>query len=340
MSDELFENPNPLKDENLPDFVQTEEEAPAADQPEPEAPPVKKPDPALTGEPMAGIQEEEEAPEEPPVKSYAGKYKTVDDLEKGYRELRDLQRRTAERAKGYEQRTQEIEAKAGELENALRQAIPYLQRASTQRQAPPPDQFGLEDERPTPQPVGPSPDQVAQLADRIAQQRIYDFQQQQMAQVQASQQVQQASQAMEQFFQSHPEIEKESDADSDIAETIMTLNEAWKDTGSILELGNQESLEIALEATQRPALRSVLELHPEYIDTDEGLALARAAANQIDGGVQAPTQGRTKGIASNTPVVERGQTQTPPSGPLNEWEQAVQEYRNSRSRNSDSVFFE
>lgn len=333
-NDNIFDNP--MRDDTLPDFVQDEtpetEVAPSEPASEEVAETATTPD----------TQVAEEQPTEEQVKSWAGKYSSAEELEKGYRELRDLQRRTAERAKAMEQRAYEEEVRRVQYEQALQRAVPMVQQAQAiqqqmaRRQQNP---YGMDE---PPQQPQYSPDQLAnmarQQADYIAQQRIQQYQMAQAAQAQQFEEYQEAAQNFEAFFERHPEVERGGSVDEDIASTILALNEAWPDADVALD--SPEALDLVYEASQRPALREVLELNPKYFDTDTGMALARKLAGEIDGITQEATpRGRGTAPRSNTPVVERGSSQAPPAGtPLDEFEQAVSEYRASQKRGSD-VFF-
>lgn len=340
----VFESP--VSDQNLPDFVQDEPPTPApepAPEPEPEQPvavPLVEPEtPEITPE---AAPEEPAEPTAEQVRAWAGKYTSPEELEKGYRELRDLQRRTAERANAYEQATMEAQARAQQMEQALRRAMPLVQQAMAQQRGAPQEQpYGMPEGQPQQPPQGPpiSPQEVQRLVDYQLQQRLAQQQAFQAAQMQQYQQYQETNQAMETFFTAHPEVERGGALDEDIASTVLALNEAWPD--SDLDISSPEALEIAFEAAQRPALRQVLELNPSYVDSDAGMVLARNLASQIDGITQPsapPTRGAT-GPRGNTPVVERGASQAPGNAPpLDEFEQAAAEYRQEQKRGSD-VFF-
>lgn len=339
---------SPLSDRNLPDFVQDAEPTPAPE-PAPEPEPAAEPEQPVAV-PLAEPETPEITPETPSeepteptaeqVRAWAGKYTSPEELEKGYRELRDLQRRTAERANAYEQASMEAQARAQQMEQALRRAMPLVQQAMAQQRGAPQEQpYGMPEAQPQ---QGPpvSPMEIQRLVDYQLQQRLAQQQAMQAAQFQQYQQYQETSQAMESFFQAHPEVERGGAVDEDIASTVLALNEAWPD--SDLDISSPEALEIAYEAAQRPALRQVLELNPSYVDSDAGMVLARNLASQIDGITQPsapPTRGAT-GPRGNTPVVERGASQAPGNAPpLDEFDQAVADYRKEKQKRGSDVFF-
>ena len=328
----MTDNPFDEATQELPDFVQDTTPAPEA----PEAQPMAEP------QLYPNMQEQQPAAteEQAPPKSWAGKYTSPEELEKGYRELRELQRRTAERAKAYEQRSQEIEARSSQLENALRRAIPLIQQATLQQQAPrpPADPYAVEEPAQAAPPIDPRliAQFAASQADRVVQERMQEYQAYQASQQAQAAEYQEAVGTFQAFLEAHPEVEAGGPADQDIAATITALNRAWEPTGSEVDLASTIALEIAYEASQRPALRSVLELNPQYIDTPEGMVLARKLASEIDGVTQQPGRAAPR---PNTPVVERGSSQAPaPGTPLDEFDQAVAEFRKSKARGSD-VFF-
>jgi outer membrane biosynthesis protein TonB len=125
MSEDVFGN---LGSE-LPDFV-TDQPAPveeaAPEQPKEETPAVEVKEEAPAEQPVAEAPAETPAAEETPTETpeeqaerlLAGKYRSVEELEKGYRELRDLQRRTAERAKASDMERQSLAARSLQIQQA------------------------------------------------------------------------------------------------------------------------------------------------------------------------------------------------------------------------------
>jgi hypothetical protein len=191
---------------------------------------------------------------------------------------------------------------------------------------------------------GWTPEQIQAYTDQIVNQRLAEqasaLQEQEWAQADYNM----AAQAQASFFEKHPEVQKDGTVDEDLANTILALNDAWQNVdGSTVDIRNEDILEIAYEAMQRPALRSVLEKFPALIDDEQGMAQARALATQIDGaGTPAPAQVTRMTPRQNTPVVERGSSPAPQqSSPLDEFDQAAAEYRAAfKSRGSDVLFGE
>lgn len=331
---------------SLPDFV-AEEEPKSEENAEPQ---VETPVEEVIAAPVAEEQpvtEEapaEETPEQAAERLLAGKYKSVDDLEKGYRELRDLQRRTAERAKAADLQRQELEARTAQIQAALQQTIPAVQQALAARQVPqqPVDPYGLEQQQPQ-QPAGLDPRLVMPLVDMQVQQRILEYQNMQAQAAAAAEEYQTANNALQTFYTAHKEIEPQGELDTRIAETIVALNQSWEPTGSTLDLTNPEIFEIAYEATQRPALRQVLEVNPALIDTDAGLELARRQAALLEADITPSTPsapGATR-TAQKKPVVERASSGTPPATEgtqQDEFEAAVLAFRKDRE-SKGSIFF-
>lgn len=338
-------------EENIPEFLADEPQV--EDKVEEEAPAEEELFPGRDERPRGPdgrfLPKEEEKPEETPAETptvYAGKYQDVPALEKGYRELRELQRRTAERANAYEQRVAEVEFQARQMEQSVQQATQYVrsleQQASQQMQPQTVyDEVGRPIQLP---PQGLSPEQVQELVAAQTNEAMalqaQAIQQQQWRQAK----YQEAQSAQSRFFEAHPEVVKDSDVDEDIASTIMAFNEAWQPMdGSTFNLGSEESLSIAYEASKRPALRTVLMKQPALMDDDEGMTLARALANQIDNGGTtqngSPVQGRMT-AQSNTPFAERGSSPAPPqASPLDEFDQAVADYRKAQKAHGSDVFF-
>lgn len=304
----------------------------------PEVPPVEAQE--TLEEPTEEVPAEE-TPEEKAERLWAKKYKSPEELERGYQELRDLQRRTAERAKAWETRNQAIEARARELEQAVRRAIPYVQRVSEmQRQNPEAFEGYAEGEQP---PL--TPEMVAPLVDSLVQQRMQQLQAQYSAQQTAQNAVQEATQALEQFYGATPEVERGGEMDQQMTQTIIELNDAWAESASQLDLGNVETFEIVLEATKDPYLKQVLAIHPELIDTDAGMDLARAQAQQL-AVVRGDTQNAQQSppptgqpVARKTPVVEKASTGSVTETPKDEFDKAVGVYRQHK-RPDGAVFWE
>lgn len=293
-----------------------------------------------------------ETAEEQAARVYAGKYQDVDALEKGYRELRDLQRRTAERAKAHEQRVAEVEFHARQMEDAVRRSTEYVKSLQQQQQAPPQqpqfayDEYGNQIQLPQVQP-GMSPQQVQDLVESQLQERLAYEAQARQEQEWRQANYNQAKSAQTAFFEKHPEVVKDGDVDNDIANTILAFNEAWSAIdGSTFNLGSEESIGIAYEASKRPALQMVLSKNPAFMDDDEGMTLANALAEQIE------QRGQTTQMAAqptgrmqpreNTPFAERGSSPAPPqASPLDEFDEAVKAYRGvNRARGSKTFFGE
>ena len=297
-------------------------------------------------QPLAEKPEGLEQASEEAQKAWAGKYQSPEQLEKGYRELRDLQRRTAERAKAYEQRVAEVEFQARQMEDSVRRATEYvrtLQAQQAQQQQP---QF-VYDEQGNPMqlpPPGLSPQQVQEYVDAQLQERLAYEAQAQQEQAWKAEKYAEAQAAQARFFEAHPEVVKDGDADEDIANTILAFNEAWTGIdGSTFNLGSEESLTIAYEASRRPALRTVLMKQPTLMDDDEGMTLAYALAEQMEqrGATQMAPQPTGRMTARpNTPFAERGSSPAPQQAtPLDEFDEAVREFRGVNKARGSSTFF-
>jgi len=330
---DIFGLPTTPPEENTEDFPWLSEEDPAVVGPpqapaEEEEPPAEETPAAPEAEEEApATEEQEEEPAQEEVRRWAGKYTSPEELEKGYRELRDLWRRTSERAKVYEQQNASILNKARELEHTLQQVMPMVQQATAQRQAPQYDEFGNPVTPPQPQ---LAPQQTQAYIDQMVAKRMQEMQGQMYQQANAAAERNAALRAVRDFYERH-QIEENDDVDSALFETVTTLNDAWSDGD--LDISNPDSLEIALEATNRPALRKVLELNPSYVDSDAGMELARFQASLLEG--NAITQQTSAVPASQVgksrkPAVERASggsdsgTVNPAGDP---WLEAVAEHR-------------
>jgi len=238
-----------------------------------------------------------------------------------------------------------VEFNARQMEESVRRATDYVrglqQQQQQQTQQVAYDEYG----RPFNLPAqGMNPQQVQDLVDSQLQERLALQAQAQQEQSWKAEKYREAQTAQARFFEANPGVERNGDIDEDIASTILAFNEAWQPMdGSTFNLGSEESLAIAYEASQRPALRTVLMKNPAFMDDDEGMTLARALANQIDqaGTTQMAPQptGRMQ-ARSNTPFAEKGSSPAPQqASPLDEFDQAVAEYRGVAKDRGSKVFF-
>jgi len=312
------------------------EEEPASEQPE-ETPEV----------PLAESVEEEATPESEPVEEtpevrWAGKYTSPEELEKGYKELRDLQRRTAERAKVAERQRLQVEQRALELQKALQEAVPVIQQVMSKKPAQKDGESWPWEDGETPDTLTPA--QVKPLIDQAVQTRLMEEEHTRNQRAVEEQESRAASEALAQFFAAHPDIEPDSEDDSKIAETIVTLHKSWEPEGWTLDLTDTGNYEIAYEASQRPALRKVLELNPSYIESEEGMLLARGQAELLESRLTqqqdkpAPTTEQRR--VPNKPVAEKASGAAPPRDerPLDEFDAAVMALRKEKTQKG-SIFF-
>lgn len=310
------------------------DEEPASEQPEetPEVPLAESAEEEATPEP--------EAEEEAPVR-LAGKYTSTEELEKGYKELRDLQRRTAERAKAAERQRLQVEQRALELQKALQEAVPIIQQVMSKKPAQKDgEQWPWEDGQ-TPETLTPA--QVKPLIDQAVQTRLMEEEHTRNKRTAEEQEARAASEALAQFFAAHPDVEPDSEDDSKIAETIVTLHKSWESEGWTLDLTDTGNYEIAFEASQRPALRKVLELNPSFVESEEGMLLARAQAEMLESRLtQQPKPEPTteQRRVPPKPVAEKASGAAPPRDerPLDEFDAAVVALRKEKTQKG-SVFF-
>lgn len=326
-------------------FLQDAQPAATPETPEGEASPAPAPE-GETTEPVAPADtpdpnDPNEVLEPAAPTLYAGRYQTVEELEKGYRELRDMQRRVSERANAYEQQYNTVLAHSQELERSLRQT-PAPAPAAPQYETDP-----LTGEQRQVVAPAPKPEDIQRYVDGLVNERLAAQREELATTFQRQSQAQAAESAVMSFYQAHPEVEPRGNVDGDIAATVQTLNDAWRTTNSAVDISSADSLEIVYEATKRPALRQVLETNPVYFDSDSGMQLARFQASILEG--QPITQSSTTVPASavsqltspSKPVVERAGTGTSAGtdAPLDEFDQAVVEYRRGQKRGG-GLFFE
>lgn len=295
---------------------------------------------------------EGETPQETVERLWANKYKTPDELEKGYRNLSDLQRRNANARRQAEEAASQYAARVTELENILQQAVPYVESALARQNAPAPqpgtqqpdDIWGDMPAEAAPQ---FDPVQVQRYIDNTVAQRLSAYQQQLKAESDARQALEEADDAVYSFYETHPEVEMRGPVDAQVTRMVQELHGAWQQRGYPgFDLGDPEMLEVAYEAVKNPELKQVLELHPEYTESEAGMKLARFEAGLVAG---KPITTQTATVPASqvgqrppAPVTEKAAGGGTPEGadrPLNEFEQAVLEYRqNKRGGLGGSVF--
>lgn len=304
-----------------------------------------------TQEPVAEEQPQAtETPAEVAERLWANKYKSPEELEKGYRNLSDLDRRRAQAQRVAEEQAAKAVARAQELETILRQAVPYVEAAMSQQTRVAPVQSTdpwTEGEAPQPQPQI-DPRTLQAYIDNTVAQRLASYQGQIKAEMDAQAAFEEANGAVADFYENHPEVEMYGPVDGQITQVVQDLNQVWQRRGYTgFDIGDPDMLEVAYEAVKNPELKSVLELHPEYTETDAGMNIARFEAGLIrgDGSITQQTArvpASQVGQRVTPPVTESASTGGTPEGtnrPLNEFEQAVLDYRrNKKGGLGDSVF--
>jgi hypothetical protein len=113
-------------------------------------------------------------------------------------------------------------------------------------------------------------------------------------------------------------------------------------------MSDRGTIEVLYEASQRPALRQILALKPEYFDSEVGLDLARMEAAVLEG---APAPGATQETArvpasqvgktagQRKPFAEAAVTGAEAEEEIDEndpWAQIVREHK--KGQNSASIF--
>lgn len=358
MSDEQFDafglngpgkKPDWLKDPTPEEIAAAEaaeaEEVPDERQAAPEAPeePAEEFPSAETSEsPEAEVEEPPaEQPETPAEEATVeelifGKYKDLEAAQKGYDNLRDLQRRTAEQRQAVSAENDFLLARARELEETLKQAIPYIQQLEQRNRDV--DADGV------PAPSAPiTPQQV----DLMVQMRTQE--QRAAWEAERAEQEQRAAQqaAVGVFLEAHPELEQGSELDGAMYDAYTALNSAWERSDTEVNLGDTATLEILFEASQNPELLKILQMRPEYIDTDEGMQLARLEAAMLKSNGTPITQQTRKVPASavgrtDLPVTESASVggTPPPEQPATEWDRVKQAAAATKGRGVGSPFFE
>lgn len=277
------------------------DETPKTETPEPEPNPEDETEPALL----------EEEPEEEEVAAgttyegrYSTKYKTIEDYDEAHRNALDLGQRQAERARNAE--TQLAQATA-----YLEAAAAYIaeQEKKNAAPAPAPDlaadaaKYGVDTETlelARKIAAAEADSKIAPLQEQLTQQQ----QMQQLAQQQAelAKTDAETKSAIAAFRAATPDLDSDTET-----EIVGVFNEFGLDPTL------EENYAIALEMANNAEFRSVLRANPTYVDTDDGLALARRLA-----GVKTVTKTKPKPRdltdARKKATVESGSLGAPPAG--------------------------
>lgn len=320
---------------------------------EPEPPAEEGAAPTPTAEqPEAQAPAEAETEAEKQERLYAGRYKTVDELEQGYKGIQGLQGRQVKELQRKELENQQLRA-------ALEQVVPYLE-----------ERQGLQQPAQALDPTQLTAEQLQAVIQQQVDQRVGQATQQvtQQSQQQAAQQ--QMRQAVESFMATHPDVAPGTPLDMAVGEVLAELQtdrqgqrraDLFPVTAPNLEVAyelakepalrnmvgeldlvpNNETIEIAKEVVSNPALAEVLLANPVLIDSDHGLAYARKQAqlpgmySQAAERVAQPTPEQQRRAA----YVETGGTgapvtQAPGATPQDEMDEAIVSFGKGR----DNIF--
>lgn len=297
--------------------VETEGAAPAEQAPE-----------AQQGEQQPVEGEQQEPPPEQPERNYAGRYKSVEDLESGYKHIQRLATRSSEQARAQELKNQQLEAALQQAVGLLRQAgVMPDQQQPTQPQAPQQQQRQLPQ-----QPQDLTPQAVQQFIEQQVAQRTDQVQAQAVQQLQA----QQVSQTIDAFRQKHPDVAAGTELDNYVAEVVKEFQRdvetnrldpslfpvTLENLELAYELATQPQLydlvmeldmepdttniQLAKEALSDETLRTVLLGDPALIDSEHGVQLARRQAEllKLPLGAQQVAQAATQQVTM-TPEQQR-----------------------------------
>lgn len=295
--------------EEAPEDQTGEPEAPEPQAPEAATAPTEQPaegdEPATEGEPAPAVTE--------PL--LAGRFKTVEDLEAGWRESDAFARRAAGRANQAETASRQAAAELA----AMREQIKVLQPLIDAQQRPQIDPAMLEQAGIDPSQLG----LVQQLIDHQVESRLGPVQQQIEAEATArtAEQADRARlEAISAFRAAHPDSDQHETPMVDLLDDLGVLEQPrQRPDGTWYHPGPKDAgwYEVAFEAVQRPALARVLRGNPTLSETDDGMEVARAQAAQLEAlaartaqpqGAPAPTAPAPPGSAAvltgpaNTPA--------------------------------------
>lgn len=257
------EGPDPLSD----DVAGPEQQPEASGEPqEPQRPYEPEPQPT---EPEAQQQPEEGQ------QLYAGRYQSVEDLEKGYKEAQGQFTRQQQEIARQNQELLALRGQQAQTNQLLQELVPYFQGQVAEADPEAAERMKLLQEM---QPI--IQQQVAPLQQQLAAQQAETA----------------AVQVISSFRQRHPDVVAGSQQDYEVAQIVEQLD---------LVTTDGDALDIAYEAWTDPALRRVLVAQPQLVDTDEGMAYARLQARQMFGPQPTPT-------ANGAPAAPAQQLSAPP----------------------------
>lgn len=327
----------------------TQEPAPAEPSATPQEQEQGQPDEGSTPDPGQEQAPEGESAEAQAARLYAGRYRTPEELEKGYKNIQRLQTRTqAER--------QRAELEAQQLRAALQEVRPYLEQL---RADPGSVDDGFHD------PTQLDADQLRALIDKQVSQRVQQVQQQ----TQAEQTRQELRRTVESFIATHPDAAPGTELDEAIGDVLAefqtdaegnrrfdlfpvtegnlevayTLAKEPDLRNMVVELDlvpNTENIEIAREAVSNPALAEVLLANPTLVDTEHGLNFARKQAALPGMYADAAQRGAAPSPeqARRAAYVETGGTgapvmSAPGANPPDPFDEAIAAYNRGRESN-------
>jgi hypothetical protein len=231
---------------------------------------------------------------------YANKYKSVEDLEKGYRERSDMWRRALEAQRAESARAEQAEAERLQYEQALRSAIPLIEQAAQREQQIHAWAEQVRNEtgyypqgyQPPAPGQGPPAGLAPQDVQRLVEERLAAERASWAEQTQRQQEAAALEQTVMSFYSEHPEVEPYGALDTEITDAMAELDNApaWAQIrnadgsyGVVVDPTDRGSLDVLYEAVQRPALLEVLKFRPDYFTSEAGLQLARRDAALIEG---------------------------------------------------------
>ncbi len=269
-----------------------EQASPQAAAVEPAAQDEEQPD----AQPQQEETPEERADREEQERLYAGRFRSVEDLESSYQEQRDHLRRQTEARR--------------QAEEAGRQMLEYIrsQGVGGQQEAAPP---------PLPDPEEDPQGYINALVEQRVQQtlgQVLPQYQQQLSQEQQQQALRATQhQTIAQFYARHPEVVPDGDLDTAIGEVVSALG---------LLATDPDELEFAMQAAQSPRLLAEARRDPRIVHSKVGRDAIRQVAGvqpQANGGRQArvapPARVPDPRSRAHAQVERRGTGTPAPSAP-------------------------
>jgi hypothetical protein len=223
---------------------------------------------------------------------FADTFRTVGELEDGYKEVRSAFTRVAQEASTHQQRMEELQKLNEEQQGQIDGILEFMQQQMAENDP----EFAEELQRRLAMQEELQA-QVQPLQEQLEQERVARSQQQQVQQMQA-----QAAQVVAAFYDDHEDIQPGSPEDNALTRIYAQVDQGlYEGTGGNVRLDptNREHLELVYEISQNPQLGAEVLMSPLALKVPGGVARLRERAGATIAATEQPPrdngQGRSRG---------------------------------------------